>query len=80
MKQITQIGANIEEALHLALQKLGVTRDQVDVEVLQKGKKGFLGFGAKPAEVLVTVKEEEKVTINNEVVQPIQENQLKQLN
>ncbi len=57
MNQITQIGASIEEAISLALQKLGVSRDQVDVEVLQEGRKGFLGFGARPAEIRVTVKE-----------------------
>lgn len=58
MKQITQIGATVNEAVSLALQKLGKTRDQVDVEVLQEGKKGFLGFGARAAEVRVTVKED----------------------
>ncbi|BDH63812.1 protein jag [Ureibacillus massiliensis 4400831 = CIP 108448 = CCUG 49529] len=60
MKQITQIGASVDEALHLALQKLGVTRQQVEVEVLQEGKKGFLGFGAKQAEIRVTLKEEQE--------------------
>nr|WP_106782060.1 RNA-binding cell elongation regulator Jag/EloR [Lysinibacillus timonensis] len=59
MKQLTQLGATVEEALQLALQKLGTTRDQVDVEVLQEGKKGFLGFGAKQAKVRVTLKEQE---------------------
>ncbi|MER1998264.1 MAG: RNA-binding cell elongation regulator Jag/EloR [Lysinibacillus sp.] len=58
MKQITQIGSSVEEAIQLALQKLGTTRDQVDVEVLQEGKKGFLGFGARPFEVRVTEKEQ----------------------
>lgn len=57
MKQLTQIGATTQEAISLALQKLGKTREQVDVEVLQEGKKGFLGFGARSAEVRVTVKE-----------------------
>lgn len=57
MKQITQTGATVEEAISLALQKLDSTREQVDVEVLHEGKKGFLGFGARPAEVRVTVKE-----------------------
>lgn len=57
MKQTTQIGATVEEAISLALQKLGHSREQVDVEVLQEGKKGFLGFGARNAEVRVTVKE-----------------------
>ena len=59
MKQLTQIGATTQEAISLALQKLGKTREQVDVEVLQEGKKGFLGFGARSAEVRVTVKEEQ---------------------
>ena len=58
MKQLTQIGATVEEAISLALQKLGKTPEQVVVEVLQEGKKGFLGFGSRPAEVKVTVKEE----------------------
>lgn len=57
MKQLTQIGATTHEAISLALQKLGKTREQVDVEVLQEGKKGFLGFGSRTAEVRVTVKE-----------------------
>lgn len=66
MKQTTQIGATEEEAISLALQKLGHTREQVDVEVLQKGKKGFLGFGARNAEVRVTVKEIVQQQVNKE--------------
>lgn len=61
MKQITQIGATTHEAISLALQKLGKTLEQVDVEVLQEGKKGFLGFGARPAEVRVTIRENDEV-------------------
>lgn len=68
MKQITQLGATVEEAISLALQQLKTTRDQVEVEVLQKAKKGFLGFGARQAEIRVTVNEvqEEKVILLNE--------------
>lgn len=58
MKQLTQLGATVNEAISLALQKLGKTREQVEVEVLQEGKKGFLGFGARAAEVRVIVKED----------------------
>lgn len=68
MKQITQTGASTEEAISLALQRLGTTRDQVDVEVLQEAKKGFLGFGSRPAEVRMTVKE-----IQEEVIASKQE-------
>jgi len=58
VNQLTQSGATVNEAISLALQKLGKTRDQVEVEVLQEGKKGFLGFGARDAEVRITVKAE----------------------
>ncbi|MEG0385851.1 MAG: RNA-binding cell elongation regulator Jag/EloR [Solibacillus sp.] len=72
MKQTTQIGATVEKAISLALQKLGHSREQVDVEVLQEGKKGFLGFGARPAEVRVTVKEVVQLEVNKEITeQPI---------
>ncbi|WP_438313990.1 RNA-binding cell elongation regulator Jag/EloR [Sporosarcina sp. FA9] len=57
MKKLTRRGANVEEAISAALKTLGVARDQVKVEVIDKGKKGFLGFGAKEAEVTVTVTE-----------------------
>jgi len=67
VRQITQTGATKEEAIFLALQKLGVTRDQVEIEVLQEAKKGFLGFGARPAEVRVTVMEPKEETKVEEV-------------
>ena len=69
MKQHTQIGATVEEAISLALQKLGQTLEQVEVEVLQEGKKGFLGFGSRPAKVRVTVKQAE-VEQSTEQIEP----------
>ncbi|KGR75452.1 RNA-binding cell elongation regulator Jag/EloR [Ureibacillus sinduriensis] len=59
MKQITQLGATVEEAISIALQQLNTTRNEVEVEVLQEAKKGFFGFGARQAEVRITVKEVE---------------------
>ena len=66
MKQITQLGATIEEAISIALQQLNTTREQVEVEVLQEAKKGFLGFGARQAQVRVTVKEAEFSQVGTE--------------
>lgn len=76
MKQLTQIGATTQEAISLALQKLGKTREQVDVEVLQEGKKGFFGFGARSAEVRVTVKEVQVPTIEGDSAESQVETQL----
>lgn len=59
MKQIIQTGATKEEAISLALERLGATRDQVEIEVLQEARRGFFGLGARPAEVRVTVIKEE---------------------
>lgn len=77
MKKITQLGATTQEAISLALQKLKCTQEQVEIKVLQESKKGFLGFGSRPAEVVVSVKiEEEKVNespIEEIVIQEIQE-------
>ncbi|WP_203333347.1 RNA-binding cell elongation regulator Jag/EloR [Planococcus beigongshangi] len=59
MKQITQTGLTVENAITEALKKLQVTREEVTINVIQQEKKGFLGFGAKQAEVQVTVNEPE---------------------
>ena len=44
----------VDEAVELALKELDVDRDAVEVEVLSRGKAGFLGIGAEPAQVRVT--------------------------
>lgn len=67
MNQITQTGSTTEEAISAALVKLGVTREQVTINILFKGKKGFLGFGTKLAEVQVTVNEEQSDSQINDI-------------
>ena len=44
----------VDEAVTEALVKLGLTSDQVKIEVLDKGSSGFLGIGAKPVKIKVT--------------------------
>lgn len=53
-KSIETTGVNRDAAIEKALMQLGLERDDVSVEVLDNGKKGFLGFGATPARVRVT--------------------------
>jgi len=45
-----------DEAVTEALVKLGLTSDQVKIEVLDKGSSGFLGIGAKPVKIKVSKK------------------------
>lgn len=68
MNQITQTGTTTEKAISAALVKLGTTIEQVTVNVLTEGKKGFLGFGSRLAEVQVTVKNEKPDKQVDEVV------------
>lgn len=58
MKSIKVEGKTIEEAIHIALHKLGVSRDKVNVKVLYEGHRGLFGMkGAKQAKVKVALKE-----------------------
>ena len=50
-----EIGAKtVDEAIERGLQQLGLTREQVETVVLNKGKLGFLGMGAEEAVVRLT--------------------------
>lgn len=49
-------GKTVEEAIQNGLREMELTRGQVDVTVFDEGSKGFLGFGVKPARVLLTEK------------------------
>lgn len=51
---IETTGENYKIAIEKALQQLHMERDEVSVEILEHGKKGFLGFGSTPAKVRVT--------------------------
>lgn len=69
MKFVEKSGKSVEEALRLALIDLDATREQVEVEILDEGSKGFLGLGAKEAKIRVTKKndvvEVAKTFLNN---------------
>lgn len=43
----------VEEAVKLALEKLGVKQEEVEITVLKKGKSGILGLGSEEARISV---------------------------
>lgn len=56
MREITATGQTVDEAVQSALEQLNTTRDQVDITIIDEGKKGILGvFGAKRAIVKVVL-------------------------
>lgn len=50
-------GVTVEEAIQVALNQLGVTRDRVEIEIIHHPRSGFLGIGARRAKVRATVRE-----------------------
>ena len=58
MAFVEKTGKTVDEAIAEALKALNITAEQAEIEVLEEGKKAFLGFfGGKDAKVRVTVKE-----------------------
>ena len=58
-KTMITTGKTIDLAIEAALTQLGLTRDDVSVQVLAQAKPGFLGIGAAPAKVEVTYESHE---------------------
>ena len=54
MESLEVSAKTVDEAIERGLQQLGLTRDQVETVVLNKGKLGFLGMGAEEAVVRLT--------------------------
>ena len=49
------IAPSVDEAVARGLEQLGVSRDMVDVDILDEGAKGFLGFGSRQVRVRLTL-------------------------
>ena len=63
MKSIIKSAKTIEEAIELGTKELGLTRDQIDFEIIEEPTKGLFGiFGGNDA--IVKVKEKEEIKIN----------------
>ena len=54
MRSSEKWGVDVDTAVELALKELKLTRDEVEVEVLEESSNGFLGIGSKLAKVRVT--------------------------
>ena len=48
----------VEEAMELALLQLKATREDVNIIIINEPTKGILSFGAKPAKIRATLKED----------------------
>ena len=71
IKEVVQMpiyeGYTIEEATQKGLQALGLTKEDVTIDVLDEGKKGFLGLGKKLAQISM------EPTISEQVTEAVEE-------
>ena len=72
-KEIEVTGKTEDEALAQALAQLGLERDDVSVEIVQRSKAGFLGLGATPAIVKVSYDAEEETPAVEAAPAPVRE-------
>ena len=54
MNTIQMTGKTVEEAIEIALRELDVDRDEVEIDVISRGKAGVFGIGSEPAKVEVS--------------------------
>lgn len=66
MEEITVSAKTLDDAITEALVQLGVTSDQLDYDVIEKGSTGFLGFGMKQAVIKARRK-----NVKNEIEEPV---------
>lgn len=58
MEYIEVSGKTLDDAITEACQKLTVTSDRLDYEIIEKGSAGFLGIASKPAVIKARIKDE----------------------
>lgn len=62
------IAPTTEEAIENGLMQLGLSEDQVDIEILDSGSKGLLGIGGRQSRVKLTLKGESTVSEESQIL------------
>lgn len=63
MRSIQATGKSVDAAVFSGLTQLGLSIDEVSIEIVQRETKGILGIGAKPAIVVLTEKPQEEIIV-----------------
>jgi spoIIIJ-associated protein len=58
VREVERSAASVEEAIESALEELGVSEQEAEVEIVQEPQRGVLGFGSQEAVVRVRVRED----------------------
>lgn len=63
LMSIESSGKSVDEAIFKGLQQMGISIDEVSIEIIQTETKGILGIGAKPAKVRLTQRSPEEYEV-----------------
>lgn len=69
-KYLEVTGKNEDAAIEKGLMQLGLSRDDVSVEVLERAKTGFLGIGSSPAKVKLTYQAPDEPVVEEKAEKP----------
>ncbi len=67
MEHIEKSAGSVEEALEAALEELGISEQEADIEIVQEPKGGLLGLGSKEAVVRVRPKRDSSEPSQDEI-------------
>jgi len=63
LRELEISAKTVEEATRIALEQLGVSKDEVEISILKKGKSGVLGVGAEEARIKVVLFDDVKPSV-----------------
>ena len=72
-KYIEVTGKTEDAAISAGLAQLGLDRDSVSVEILERAKTGFLGIGSSPARVKITYEAPDEPVVEEQAAPVVQE-------
>src|SRR5690554_2131819 len=70
-RSIVAKGASIKEAIHTALNLMEAKKDQVDIEIIETEKKGWMGIGSKPAVIRATYRDSSSENSSQNIEKPM---------
>lgn len=63
------IAPTVEEAVEKGLTELGLTEDEVEIEIFDQGSRGLFGLGSRQARVRLTVRSADMESLNGAVIE-----------
>jgi spoIIIJ-associated protein len=64
------IAPSVEEAIEKGLHELGLTEEDIDVDILDEGKAGLFGLGSRQARIALKIKKPPQASVDQEKKSP----------